>query len=60
MCIRDSYSAYGAKIRTIQPGYARPALAVGNTRFVLYNRAGKELTVQSLSLIHISKAPFPR
>ena len=40
-------SAYGAKIRTIQPGYARPALAVGNTRFVLYNRAGKELTVQS-------------
>ena len=32
------YSAYGAKIRTIQPGYARPALAVGNTRFVLYNR----------------------
>lgn len=35
------YSAYGAKIRTIQPGYARPALAVGNTRFVLYNRAGK-------------------
>ena len=25
----------------------RPALAVGNTRFVLYNRAGKELTVQS-------------
>ncbi len=41
------YSAYGAKIRTIQPGYARPALAVGNTRFVLYNRAGKELTVQS-------------
>ena len=26
------YSAYGAKIRTIQPGYARPALAVGNTR----------------------------
>ena len=29
------------------PAYARPALAVGNTRFVLYNRAGKELTVQS-------------
>ena len=41
------YSAYGVKIRTIQPGYARPALAVGNTRFVLYNRAGTELTVQS-------------
>lgn len=41
------YSAYGAKIRAFQPGYARPALAVGNTRFVVYNRAGTELTVES-------------
>ena len=41
------YSAYGAKIRTIQPGYARPALAAGKTRFVLYNRSGNELRVES-------------
>ncbi|MDD6320379.1 MAG: DUF5711 family protein [Oscillospiraceae bacterium] len=41
------YSAYGAKVRAFQPGYARPALAVGNTRFAVYNRAGSELTVQS-------------
>lgn len=41
------YSAYGVKVRSIQPGYARPALAVGNTRFVVYNRGGTELTVGS-------------
>lgn len=41
------YSAYGTRIRTIQPGYARPALAVGNTRFVLYDRAGTNLRVES-------------
>lgn len=41
------YSAYGSMVRTIQPGYARPALAVGNTRFVLYDRAGTELRVES-------------
>lgn len=41
------YSAYGSQIRTIQPGYARPALAVGNTRFVLYDRAGTSLRVES-------------
>lgn len=41
------YSAYGARIRAFQPGYARPTLAVGNTRFVVYNRAGSELTVHS-------------
>ena len=41
------YSAYGAKIRTIQPGYARPALAAGKSRFVLYNRSGNELRVES-------------
>ena len=41
------YSAYGAKIRTIQPGYARPALAAGKPRFVLYNRSGNELRVES-------------
>lgn len=41
------YSAYGSKVRSIQPGYARPTLAVGNTRFVVYNRAGNELRVES-------------
>lgn len=41
------YSAYGSEVRTIQPGYARPAISVGNTRFVLYDRAGTELRVES-------------
>ena len=48
MCIRDSiYSAYGTQVRTLQPGYTRPALAVGNTRFVLYDRSGTSLQVES-------------
>lgn len=41
------FSAYGTKVRTIQPGYARPALAVGNTRFVIYDRSGTSLQVES-------------
>lgn len=41
------YSAYGTRVRAFQPGYARPALAVGNTRFCVYNRAGSELRVES-------------
>ena len=41
------FGANGAKVRTIQPGYARPAIAVGNTRFALYNRAGAELRVEN-------------
>lgn len=41
------FSSHGAKVRTIQPGYARPAIAVGNTRFALYNRAGAELRIES-------------
>ena len=41
------YSAYGAKVRSFQPGYARPVMAVGGTHFVVYNRAGSELTVCS-------------
>lgn len=41
------FSAYGTKVRTIQPGYARPALDVGNTRFVLYDRSGTALQVES-------------
>lgn len=41
------YSAYGNKVYAFQPGYARPVLAVGGTRFVVYNRAGNELQVSS-------------
>lgn len=41
------YSAYGAQVRSFQPGYARPVMAVGGTRFVVYNRAGNELQVSS-------------
>ena len=41
------YSAYGAKVRSFQPGYAQPVMAVGGTHFVVYNRAGSELTVCS-------------
>ena len=41
------YSAYGSKILSLQPSYARPVLAVGGTHFVVYNRAGNELTVCS-------------
>lgn len=41
------YSAYGSQVRRFQPGYARPVLAVGGTRFVVYNRAGSELQVSS-------------
>ena len=31
------YSAYGSKILSLQPSYARPVLAVGGTHFVVYN-----------------------
>ena len=41
------YSAYGSKILSLQPSYARPVLAVGGTHFVVYNRAGSELTICS-------------
>ena len=41
------YSPYGAKILSLQPSYARPVLAVGGTHFVVYNRAGSELTICS-------------
>lgn len=41
------YSEGGSRINSIQSGYARPALAVGKTRFVLYNRSGTELRVES-------------
>lgn len=41
------YSRTGSRLNAIQSGYARPALAAGKTRFVLYNRSGNELRVES-------------
>ena len=41
------YSSNGARLRTLQPGYARAAITVGKNRFALYNRAGHELRVES-------------
>ncbi|WP_423406125.1 DUF5711 family protein [Faecalibacterium prausnitzii] len=41
------YSRSGKKLNSIQSGYARPAIAAGKTRFVLYNRSGNELQVES-------------
>lgn len=41
------YSLGGTRLASIQSGYARPALAVGKNRFVLYNRSGNELRVES-------------
>ena len=43
------YTNKGVRLRAIQAGYARPALSAGNTRFVLYNRGGTELRVESRS-----------
>lgn len=41
------YSMNGTRLNSIQSGYARPAIAAGKTRFVLYNRSGNELRVES-------------
>ena len=41
------YSRTGTRLNSIQSGYGRPALAAGKTRFVLYNRSGNELQVES-------------
>ncbi len=41
------YSDTGSRLNSIQSGYARPALAAGKNRFVLYNRSGNELRVES-------------
>ena len=41
------YSLGGTRLASIQSGYARPALAAGKNRFVLYNRSGNELRVES-------------
>ena len=40
------WSAGGSELRTIQHGYARPAISAGNTRFCLYGRSGYELRVE--------------
>lgn len=41
------YADSGNKLNSIQTGYARPAIAAGKNRFVLYNRSGNELRVES-------------
>ena len=41
------YSRTGTRLNSIQSGYGRPALAAGKARFVLYNRSGNELRVES-------------
>ena len=41
------YSRSGKQLNSIQSVYARPALAAGKNRFVLYNRSGNELRVES-------------
>ena len=41
------WSRTGKKLNSIQSGYARPALAAGKNHFVLYNRSGNELRVES-------------
>ena len=41
------YSRTGTRLNSIQSGYGRPALAAGKIRFVLYNRSGNELRVES-------------
>ncbi len=43
------YSAKGTQLRSIQHGYARPAIAVGGRRVCLYNRSGYEVRVESRS-----------
>lgn len=41
------YSDNGNKLRSIQHGYARPAVSVGGDRLCLYNRSGNELRIES-------------
>ena len=41
------YSAAGRQVNSIQHGYSRPALTMGDRRFCLYNRAGTEARVES-------------
>ena len=44
-----AFSARGSQLRNIAHNYARPAISSGNNRFVLYNRSGNELRVESRS-----------
>ena len=41
------FSNGGGRLNTVGTGYARPALAAGRNSFVLYNRSGSELRVES-------------
>lgn len=41
------WSSGGSRLNSIQTNYARPALAAGKNHFVLYNRSGTELRVES-------------
>ena len=41
------FSNGGGRLNTVGTGYARPALAAGKNSFVLYNRSGSELRVES-------------
>ncbi len=41
------YSAGGNRLRSLQLGYLRPTIAAGSNRYLLYNRAGYELQVES-------------
>ncbi len=43
------YSDNGNQLRSIQHGFARPAVSVGDTRFCLYSRTGSELRVENRS-----------
>ena len=54
------YSDTGSSLRTFRHGYARPGLAVGDSRFCVYNRGGRELRIegrtQSYGTLTTSKA----
>ncbi|MFI3170490.1 MAG: DUF5711 family protein [Faecalibacterium sp.] len=41
------YSTGGNRLRSIQSGYLRPTIAAGSTSYLLYQRAGNELRVES-------------
>ncbi len=43
------YSPTAKLLRTVQHGYAEPAMVTGNARVCVYNRGGKELRVESRS-----------
>jgi hypothetical protein len=43
------YSPTAKPLRTVQHGYAEPAMVTGNARVCVYNRGGKELRVESRS-----------